>query len=161
MRPPRFLNEPNEVVVPGTRDANARRYDAPVADDLRVNDPVVVAEVQAIFERYERALVDNEVETLVELFRDAPETVRYGIDDVQHGHDELAHFRRTQAAATMPRRLVATVITTFGDDFAVADTQFVPDGSEAIGRQSQTWVRTAQGWRVASAHVSWLGGRAP
>ena len=61
----------------------------------------------------------------------------------------------------MPRRLVDTVITTFGDDVGVANTLFVPDGSDAVGRQSQTWVRTDVGWRIVSAHVSWLGGRAP
>ena len=126
-----------------------------------MNDPAVVAELRAVFERYERALVANDVETLVELFRDAPETVRYGIDDMQHGHDAVAMFRRTAAQATMPRRLVDTVITTFGADVGVADTQFVPDGSDAVGRQSQTWVRTSVGWRIVSAHVSWLGGRAP
>jgi len=114
-----------------------------------------------VFERYERALVANDVETLVELFRDAPETLRYGIDDVQHGHDEIAAFRRTSVQATPPRRLVDTVVTTFGDDVAVVDTEFVPDGSSARGRQSQTWLRTPDGWRVVSAHVSWAGGRAP
>jgi len=132
-----------------------------VSDSLRVNDPTVVAEVWAVFERYERALVANDVETLVELFRDAPETLRYGIDDVQHGHDEIEVFRRTSVQATPPRRLVDTVVTTFGDDVAVVDTEFVPDGSSARGRQSQTWLRTPDGWRVVSAHVSWAGGRAP
>jgi hypothetical protein len=131
-------------------------------DDVqRVNDPAVVAEVREAFERYERALVANDVGVLIELFRDARETVRYGIDDVQHGHDEIAAFRRASAQATPPRRLVDTVVTTFGDAVAVVDTEFVPDGSSARGRQSQTWVRTADGWRVVSAHVSWSGGRAP
>ena len=132
-----------------------------MSGSLRVNDPAVVAEVQAVFERYERALVANDVETLVELFRDAPETLRYGIDDAQHGHDEIAAFRSTSSQATPPRRLVDTVVTTFGDDVAVVDTEFVPDGSSARGRQSQTWLRTPDGWRVVSAHVSWAGGRAP
>jgi hypothetical protein len=126
-----------------------------------VNDPNVVAEVQAEFARYERALVANDVEALVEFFLPAPTTVRFGIDDAQYGHDELAAFRRTQASATPPRDLRRTVVTTFGNDFAVADTEFVPHGSDAVGRQSQTWVRTDDGWRVVSAHVSWLGGRAP
>lgn len=134
---------------------------APLGDAARVNDPTVVAEVRAVFDRYERALVANDVDVLVELFRDAPETLRYGIDDVQHGHAEIAAFRRASAQATPPRVLVDTVITTFGDDVAVVDTEFVPDGSTARGRQSQTWVRTTDGWRVASAHVSWPGGHRP
>jgi hypothetical protein len=130
-----------------------------MTDQQRVNDPAVVAEVQMVFEQYERALLANDVDTLVGMFRAAPETVRYGIDDVQHGHDEIAAFRRASAQATPPRRLVDTVITTFGDDVAVVDTEFVPDGSTARGRQSQTWVRTIEGWRVVSAHVSWPAGR--
>ena len=133
----------------------------PEGDTLIVNDPAIVAEVKAAFARYETALVANDVEALVAFFRDAPETVRYGIDDVQHGHSELAAFRRSQATATPPRALVRTVITTFGADFAVADTEFVPHGSSVVGRQSQTWLRTAEGWKVVSAHVSWVGGRAP
>jgi AtzH-like len=128
---------------------------------LDVNDPDVVVEMEAEFARYEAALLANDVEQLIAFFLDAPETVRYGIDDAQYGHAELAAFRRSQARATPPRELRRTVITTFGSDFAVADTEFVPDGSDAVGRQSQTWVRTPDGWRVASAHVSWLGGRAP
>ena len=128
---------------------------------MEVNDPSVVAEVEAEFERYEAALVANDVEALVGFFHDAPTTVRYGIDDSQYGHDELAAFRRSQASATPPRTLRRTVVTTFGTDFAVADTEFVPTGSDAVGRQSQTWVRTDVGWRVVSAHVSWLGGRRP
>jgi AtzH-like len=128
---------------------------------IEINDPSVVAEVEAEFARYEHALVENDVEALVAFFLDAPTTVRYGIDDAQYGHEELAAFRRSQALATPPRELVRTVVTTFGRDFAVADTEFVPTGSDAIGRQSQTWVRTDAGWRVVSAHVSWLGGRAP
>jgi hypothetical protein len=128
---------------------------------LDVNDPDVVVEVAAEFARYEAALLANDVEQLIAFFLDAPETVRYGIDDAQYGHAELAAFRRSQARATPPRELRRTVITTYGSDFAVADTEFVPDGSDAVGRQSQTWVRTPEGWRVASAHVSWLGGRAP
>jgi hypothetical protein len=128
---------------------------------IEVNEPRVVAEVEAEFARYERALVANDIEALVEFFHDAPFTVRYGIDDAQYGHEELAAFRRSQASATPPRELRRTVITTFGVDFAVADTEFVPTGSDAVGRQSQTWVKTDAGWRVVSAHVSWLGGRRP
>ena len=127
----------------------------------QIDHPDVVAEVQAEFDRYERALVANDREALVAFFFDAPVTVRYGIDDAQYGHAELAEFRRTQAIATPPRELRRTVITTFGRDFAVANTEFVPNGSDAVGRQSQTWLRTGAGWKVVSAHVSWLGGRAP
>lgn len=127
----------------------------------QINRPEVVAEVTAAFEHYEAALVANDVDTLIELFWDDPRTVRYGIDEEHVGHGDIAAYRRTQAIATPPRQLRNTVITTFGDDVATADTEFVPDGSDARGRQSQTWIRTADGWRVASAHVSWHAGRRP
>lgn len=121
---------------------------------MDVNRPEVLAEMRIVFDAYERALVANDVEALVAFFRDASETVRYGIGDVQHGFDEVAAFRRSQAQATPPRDLMRTVITTFGADVAVADTEFVPHGTEDVGRQSQTWVRTPAGWRIVSAHVS-------
>ncbi|HKY16509.1 MAG TPA: AtzH-like domain-containing protein, partial [Microthrixaceae bacterium] len=87
--------------------------------------------------------------------------VRYGIDECQYGHDEIAEYRRASVTATPPRAVTRTVVTTFGDDFATADLEFVPDGSDVVGRQSQTWVRVDDGWRVTSAHVSWLSGEGP
>jgi ketosteroid isomerase-like protein len=128
---------------------------------IPIDDPEALAEMHHAFARYERALIANDVDTLVELFLDAPTTIRYGIDEIQHGHDEIAAYRRSSVIAAPPRELLNTVITTFGRDTAVANTEFVPVGSDAVGRQSQTWVRTNDGWRIASAHVSWLGGRAP
>ena len=128
---------------------------------IEINRPEVVAEVTQAFERYEDALVSNRVEELVGWFDDAERTVRYGIDENLYGFDEIAEYRRSQAVATPPRTLRNTVITTYGETFATADTEFLPTGSDAVGRQSQTWVRTPAGWRVTSAHVSWLSGRGP
>ena len=51
------------------------------------------------------------------------------------------------------REIRRRVITTFGRDFATANIEFVRT-APAIGRQSQTWVRTPAGWRVVAAHVS-------
>jgi hypothetical protein len=122
-----------------------------------VNDPDVLAEVRAVFERYERALVANDVDTLDELFWASPHTLRYGFAETQHGRDEVAAHRRTLPRQTAPRTLRDTVIVTFGRDLATVNTEFVPDGDPGIGRQSQTWVRFPEGWRVVSAHVSWRG----
>lgn len=135
--------------------------DARPTEPDQINRAEVVAEVTAAFEQYEAALVANDVDVLIEMFWDDPRTVRYGIDEQHLGHADIAAYRRTQAMATPPRRLRSTVITTFGTDLATADTEFVPEGSDAVGRQSQTWIRTDAGWRVASAHVSWHGGRRP
>src|SRR4051812_39713477 len=84
---------------------------------MRIDDPEVLAEVRAEFARYETALVANDREALVAFFLDSPTTVRYGIDDAQYGHDELAAFRRSEAVATPPRDLQRTVMTAFGRDF--------------------------------------------
>lgn len=130
-------------------------------DPDQVNLPDVVAQVVEVFGRYERALIANDVAVLEELFWDDPRTVRYGIDEEHVGHDAISGYRRSQAVASPPRELRNTMVTTFGTALATVDTEFVPHGSDAVGRQSQTWIRTADGWRVASAHVSWRAGRRP
>ena len=122
---------------------------------MKLNDPAVVAEVTAAFELYERALLDNDNETLLGLFLDSPLTVRYGAAEVQHGLTEIAAFRRVQAP--FERSLSNLVITTYGEDFATASTLFRrPDLPGQVGRQMQTWIRTPDGWRVAAAHVSMM-----
>jgi hypothetical protein len=126
-----------------------------------VNEAAVVAEVRATFERYEKALVANDVDTLDELFWQSPLTVRYGLADVQHGFEEVSAFRRGLVRQTAPRELRNTVIRAFGPDTAVVFTEFVPESTATApreggaGRQSQTWVRFSEGWRVVAAHVSW------
>ena len=126
-----------------------------------LNRSDVVAEVRAAFEQYEADLVTNRVEALVEWFWDDPRAVRFGIDESHVGYDAIAAYRRSQAIATPPRDLRGTVITTFGADVATVDTEFLPHGSDAVGRQSQTWARIDGEWKVTSAHVSWLSGVRP
>jgi ketosteroid isomerase-like protein len=122
---------------------------------MKLNDPAVVAEVAAAFETYEGALLANDNATLLGFFLDAPETVRYGVADVQHGFAEVAAFRRGQRP--FARTLSNLVITTYGRDFATASTLFHrADLPGQVGRQMQTWIRTADGWRVAAAHVSMM-----
>lgn len=122
-----------------------------------VNMAEVVAEVRAVFERYERALVGNDVETLDELFWASPLTVRYGLGENLYGRDAIIAFRKARSPVNLARTLRNTIITTFGTDFATASTEFLRSGSP-VGRQMQTWVRTEQGWRVVAAHVSLLPG---
>lgn len=122
---------------------------------MEVNHPDVVAEVAAAFARYEQALVANDVATLDELFWSDPRTVRYGATENLHGIGEIRAFRAARSALGLARTLERTVITTFGRDFATASTLFRRASAPGkIGRQSQTWIRTPAGWRVASAHVS-------
>ena len=121
-----------------------------------VNIPEVVAEVEAAFRRYERALVGNDVAVLQELFWRSRHTVRYGIAENLVGWDAITAFRQARPAIDLDRDLANTVITTFGYDFATASTEYRRKESGRRGRQSQTWVRTPDGWRVVAAHVSLL-----
>jgi hypothetical protein len=122
---------------------------------MEINLPDVVAEVEAAFARYERALVTNEIEVLEALFWDDSRTIRYGAGENLYGMDEIRAFRRARSPVGLARRLQRTVITTFGRDFAVANTMFERDNSpDRVGRQSQSWARLADGWRIVSAHVS-------
>lgn len=119
-----------------------------------INLPDVVAEVQAAFDRYEAALTGNDVGVLDELFWNSPTTVRYGVTEALYGYEEIQAFRKGRNSKGLDRRLQRTVITTYGRNFATANTEFVRDGQPRVGRQSQTWMRTPDGWRVVSAHVS-------
>jgi hypothetical protein len=124
---------------------------------MEINRLDVVAEVTAAFERYEQALVSNDVATLGELFWQSPHTIRYGATENLYGYEAIAAFRANRPTADLSRTLSNTVITTYGRDFATANTEYRRTSSGKIGRQSQTWMRTPEGWRVACAHVSFLG----
>jgi hypothetical protein len=120
-----------------------------------INDPDVIAEVTAIFHIYEKALLANDNALLTTMFLESATTVRYGLNDVQHGSFEIVAFRNSQAPFS--RALDRTVITSYGRDCATASTLFVRDDTPGrIGRQMQTWVRTETGWKVAAAHVSMM-----
>ena len=123
-----------------------------------INRLEVLAEVESAFARYEDALVNNRVEVLDELFWPSSATVRYGATENLVGIDAIRAFRAARSATGLARRLERTVITTYGRDFATTMTQFRREGSHRIGRQSQTWVRFAEGWRVVAAHVSFIEG---
>lgn len=121
---------------------------------MEIDDPDVVAEVTEAFMRYERALCANDLEALALLFWNSPSTLRYGPNGTLLGHDAITGFRSARANPRIQRTLKNTHITTFGRDFAVANTESERPGSDRVFRQSQTWVRTGDGWRIVSAHVS-------
>jgi hypothetical protein len=124
---------------------------------MDVDLPEIVAEVTAAFARYEQALVSNDVGTLDELFHNDPRTIRYGGTETLYGHDAIKAFRAARSPAGLARALSKTVITTYGRDFAVASTLFHRASAPGkLGRQMQTWVRFAEGWRVIAAHVSMI-----
>ena len=121
-----------------------------------INLPEVVAEVTAAFNRYETALVSNDVPTLDSLFWNSPHTIRFGATENLYGYEAIASFRAGRSPLHLARTLMNTRITTFGRDVAVANTEYRRTSSGATGRQSQTWMRTESGWKVVSAHVSVL-----
>jgi hypothetical protein len=120
-----------------------------------INDPATLAEVTALFEGYEAALVGNDVETLDALFWDSAQVIRYGGAEILYGAEEIRAFRAARPSAGLARSLSRTTITTFGTDFATTSTLFHRDAAPGkVGRQMQTWARLAEGWRVVAAHVS-------
>jgi hypothetical protein len=123
---------------------------------MLINLPEVLAELTAAFERYEVALVGNDIDVLDELFWTSPHTVRYGVGENLYGIDEIRAFRNARPSVGLARTLQRTVLTTYGTDFGTAMTEFRREGGQRLGRQSQTWVRMPEGWRVVAAHVSLL-----
>jgi len=121
---------------------------------MQINLPHVLAEMEAAFARYEDALVNNKVDVLDELFWNSPHTLRYGIGENLYGFEAIQAFRASRPSQGLQRTCLNTVITTYGEDFATANTEFQRDGVARSGRQSQTWMRTPEGWRVFAAHVS-------
>jgi hypothetical protein len=119
---------------------------------MEINIPAIVVEVTNAFMAYERALSVNDVDTLDAYFWNSPITLRYGPDGTLQGHEAISSFRRSRNIKGIDRKLRNTVITTFGTDFAVANTE--SDRGGITNRQSQTWVRMGDGWRIVSAHVS-------
>ena len=123
-----------------------------------VNEPGTHAEVTAAFQRYEQALMDNDLEGLDALFWQSERTVRYGVGENLYGIEAIRAFRRRRIGGSPPRVLRQTIITTYGTDFATANTEFLRAGSALVGRQSQAWARMPDGWRIVSAHVSTMAG---
>jgi hypothetical protein len=121
---------------------------------MEIDLPEVVAEVRAEFDRYEKALGENDVATLDSIFHHDPRTIRYGAAENLYGYAEIAAFRGARTPPG-PRTISNTVISTYGRDHAVASTLYRrPSMPGKVGRQMQSWVRFPEGWRVVAAHVS-------
>lgn len=122
---------------------------------MEINNPATLAQLRTVFDAYERAFVSNDTEALDAFFLHAPTTIRYGVADSQLGMEELRAYRASVSPAGLARDLRDTVITTYGSDLGVASTLFFRERHPGkTGRQMQTWIRTADGWRIAAAHVS-------
>lgn len=128
---------------------------------MTVNDPEVIAELRALYPKYEQALVANDVEKLVEMFWAGPHVMRFGAAENLYGPEELAAFRKSRSAANLVRTVTRLDIVSFGRDFASITLEFerltaTDPVRKTRGRQSQVWVRLPEGWRIVQAHVSAL-----
>ena len=123
---------------------------------MKIDDPGLLAEVTAAFHEYERALMADDIPAMDALFHAAPTTNRYGVGEVLYGIEEIRAFRKGRGGSPQ-RKLGRVAITVYGDSFATADAEFFREGSERRGRQTQAWVKFADGWKVVSAHVSLEG----
>ena len=123
---------------------------------MRINDPEALAEMTAAFAAYEDALMRNDLDQLDQLFWASERTVRYGPGQNLYGIEAIRAFRAGRVGGSPQRTLSQTVITTFGRDFATANTEFQRAGAARSGRQGQAWARFEDGWKIVSAHVSLL-----
>ncbi len=123
---------------------------------MLINEPSTYAAVEKAFDAYERALTTNDVAMLDALFWNSPHTIRYGATENLEGYDAIRVFRAHRSGHGLMRTILERSITTFGDEFAVANIAFTRDGEPRIGRQSQSWVKIDGDWKVVAAHVSWV-----
>jgi hypothetical protein len=125
---------------------------------MTINDPAIVAELAALYPQYEQALVSNDVDTLVRMFWTGPQVMRFGVTENLYGTDEIEAFRKARPSVGLNRKITRLDIVTFGRDFGSVTLEFERDTPNKLvrGRQSQTWVRFPEGWRIVAAHVSLL-----
>ncbi|MFT7115830.1 MAG: hypothetical protein ACI9I0_001037 [Rhodoferax sp.] len=128
---------------------------------MDINLPDILKEVTLQSDRYEQALITNDVTVLDELFWNSPHTLRYGVTENLYGFDAIGYFRASRPSQGLQRTVLQNVITTYGRDFATVNIEFQRESSDKTGRQSQTWVRRPEGWRVVAAHVSLLSPSVP
>jgi hypothetical protein len=125
---------------------------------MTVNDPAVLAELQALHDGYEAALMSNHVEKLSAYFWNTPEALRFGVSESLYGADEIDAFRRDRSAVDLARTVENLKIVAFGNGFGTITLEFKRNSAGMIrhGRQTQVWVRFPDGWKIVSAHVSFI-----
>ena len=118
----------------------------------------IQTEVEAVFLAYEAALMSNDLKVLDQLFWHSPLAVRFGTAENLYGMEAIRAFRKARDTGTLKRILRNSRIITYGQDFATTTTEFIRE-DQSIGRQSQTWARFPEGWRIVSAHISLNGNK--
>lgn len=128
---------------------------------MTINDPEVVAELRSLYLLYEQALVTNDVDTLVHMFWSGTQVMRFGVTENLYGPAELEAFRKARPGTNLARTITRLDVVSFGRDCGSITLEFERTTGNGIvrGRQSQVWVRMAEGWRIVQAHVSLLPNR--
>jgi len=121
---------------------------------LPLNDPETLAGLTAACDAYEAALMGNDLEAMDQLFWDSAFTLRYGVGENLYGIEAIREFRKARPGGSPQREVLRREITAFGTEMGISNLEFRREGSASIGRQSQTWLKTPEGWRVVAAHVS-------
>ena len=130
-------------------------------EDFSPNIPDVVEEIRMLFERYEKALIDKDVDILDNTFWNSPHTIRYAMAEHGYGFDEIHQHRvNRKPGPGIKEKRIRLEILTLGRNFATTNLEFKVRGKDLIGRQSQTWIRFPDiGWKVVGAHVSTTDGK--
>lgn len=139
-------------IRPDGSERPARSGDGSAPCDITIDQPDITAEVTDCFEAYDNALIANDVAALDRWFWTAPQAVRYGLGEELYGHDAIAQHRRNHPAGVIRGPLTRQTVTTFGTDMAIVCAEFDENG--LAGRQTQTWIRRPEGWRIVCGHVS-------
>ena len=136
---------------------------------LKVNMPHVVAEVAAAFAAYERALANNDTILIDALVWEGSRTVRHGLNDTQHGSEEVRTFSSSHHCVSTEIMGETTTITTFGYDYATVNTEFDRESLDIHGCRTVVWARVGPdsqleaglhcGWRIVAAHESVISRR--
>ncbi|MBR0560428.1 oxalurate catabolism protein HpxZ [Neokomagataea anthophila] len=121
---------------------------------MPLDDPTLIQHIAALSDQYEKALNDNDLTTLDALFYDSEETLRYGVGENLYGITAIRNFRSVRSGGSPPRHIVRRTITVLSPDAAIVNLEFQRTHETRIGRQSQTWINTPQGWKIIAAHVS-------
>ena len=125
---------------------------------MTINDPVAYRELSELYPLYEKALMENDAETLTRMFWASPHAMRFGVTENLYGIDEIETFRKARPAVGLARKVTRLDIVTFGSDYGSVTLEFERETTAKLvrGRQSQVWARFSEGWRIVAAHVSVL-----
>lgn len=128
--------------------------DESINDDDHLGAHPEEAVVSRLFDEYEAALLRNDLDAMNAVFLESTDTLRIGIADIQFGFEEIVEWRRTAVPVDPLRTITNKIVSSIAPGVVAVDVTFVNGTALLLGRQSQTWVRVDEGWRIVRAHVS-------